>query len=185
MADETPTPQAGEGNPDGQTPPAAEPTTFDAEYVRQLRAEAARYRREAQDAKAKNASYEAEKLTEAERLQAQAKAAQEAMQAAVSELRQARAEAAIAKAAAKEGVNPVLLGKLVAVDFDDNGQPVNVETALAQVLKEYPQLKPQPASIAATNPGRVAKLSIEEIKRMTPAEVNARWQEVEAALAAK
>lgn len=131
--------------------------------------------------------YEQAQMTEAERMQAQAKAAQEAAQAAQAQLRQARAEAAIARAAATQGINPALLGRLVDVEFDDAGQPVNVDVAVAAVLKEYPQLKPAPvAPMAATNPGRVAaKLTMEDVQKMSPAEINARWGEVQAVMAGR
>jgi hypothetical protein len=55
---------------------------------------------------------------------------------------------------------------------------------VAAVLDAYPQLKPQAPTTGATNPGRVAKLTVEEIKKMTPEQVNARWSEVEAAMKA-
>ena len=66
MADETPNGQAPEGNEGGQAPP--EPKVFDEEYVKSLRAEAAKYRKEAQAAAAKVATFETERMTEAERL---------------------------------------------------------------------------------------------------------------------
>jgi hypothetical protein len=186
MADETPNGQAPAGNEVGQAPAGQDAEKFDAEYVKALRAEAAKYRTEANAAKAKVTQFEQAQLTEAQQLQAQAKAAQEAATAAQVELRQARAEAAIAKAAAGAGVNPALLGRLVMVEFDDAGQPTGVEAALAAVLKEYPQLKPaaQPG-MSATNPGRAIKLTLDEVRRMTPDQVNARWDEVQQVLAGK
>ncbi|GIK73814.1 MAG: hypothetical protein BroJett021_28020 [Chloroflexota bacterium] len=131
---------------------------------------------------AKLAEYEAQQMTEAQRLQAQAQAAQQQAQTAQQRLRQALAEAAIAKAAAKEGVNPELLARLVEPEFDDEGQPVNVEAAVQRVLNAYPQLKPQPV-VAATNPGRTSKLTMDDVRKMKPDEINARWAEVQAALA--
>jgi multidrug efflux pump subunit AcrA (membrane-fusion protein) len=134
---------------------------------------------------AKLAEYETQQMTETQRLQAQAQAAQTQAQAAQQQLRQALAEAAIAKAAAKEGVNPELLSKLVEPEFDADGRPVNVEAAITKVLAAYPQLKPAPVTVGATNPGRTSKLTIEDVKKMPEAEINARWAEVEAVMAGK
>lgn len=184
-----PTP-AGQVPPDLNTAPATpggqEPQTFSVDYVKELRAEAAKYRKEAQDAKAKVSAFETQQMSEAEKLQAQAKAAQEQAQAVRQELQQARAEVAISRAAAANGVDPRKLAKLVQVEFDDAGQPINVDQAVAAVLKEWPELKAQTttATASATNPARTAKLTVEAIKKMTPAEINERWEEVKAAMAA-
>lgn len=135
---------------------------------------------------AKVTQYEMERMTEAERMQAQAKAAQEAAAQAQAQLRQARADAAIARAAATQGINPALLGRLVDVEFDEAGQPVNVDAAVAAVVAAYPQLKPAPVQLATTNPGRAAaKLTMEDVQKMTPAEINARWGEVQAVMAGR
>jgi len=72
----------------------------------------------------------------------------------------------------------------VEPEYDAEGKPVNVGAAVAAVLEAYPQLKPQAQTGNATNPGRVAKLTVEEIKKMTPEQVNARWDEVQAAMKA-
>lgn len=135
---------------------------------------------------AKVTEYERAQMTEAERMQAQAKAAQEAAAQAQAQLRQARADAAIARAAATQGINPALLARLVDVEFDEAGQPANVDAAVAAVLKEYPQLKPAPVQLAATNPGRApAKLTMDDVSKMSPAEINARWGEVQAVMAGR
>lgn len=184
-----PTP-AGQAPPDLNTAPPAtggqEPQVFSADYVKELRAEAAKYRKAAQDAAAKVASFEAQQMSEAEKLQAAAKTAQEQAQAARNELQAARAEVAISRAAASLGVDPRKLAKLVTVEFDDAGQPVGVEKAVADVLAEWPELKPVGTVVTpgATNPQRAAKLTMEQIKKMTPAEINNRWDEVSAAMAA-
>lgn len=154
--------------------------------IEKLRKESARYRTEAKDLAAKVAGFEAERQTEGERLAAQAKAAQEAAAKAQAQLREARADAAIARVAAKEQVSPELLSKLVTVDFDDDGNPVNVEAAVAKAISDYPQIKPLPVTPGATNPGRAngTKLTIKDIERMTPDEINARWSDVQAAMKA-
>lgn len=179
--------QAPVGGEGGQAPTQSEPKTFDAEYVQQLRAEAARWRTEAQAAKAKATEYEQAQMTEAQRLAAQAATAQAAAEAAQAELRKARAEAAIAREAAKTGVDPALLTKLVhdAVEYDANGAPTNIDAAVAAAIQQWPHIKPAPAApaVGASNPGRAAKLTIEDVKRMSPEQVNARWDEVQVVLA--
>ena len=178
----------------GQVPPdlntaagkenSQEPSTFSADYVKELRAEAAKNRKEAQEAKAKIAAFEQQQMSEAEKLQAAAKSAQEQAQAAQAELRRAKADAALARVAAKEGVDPELLSKLVTVEFDDTGAPVGLEAAAAAVLSKYPQLKPVAATATtnATNPQRTAKLTLEQVRKMSPAEINSRWDEVQQVL---
>lgn len=171
-------PASGEG---GQAPAQSE--TFDAEYVKQLRAEAAKWRTEAQAAKVKVTEYEKAQMTEAEKLQAQAKAAQEAAEMAQAELRRAKAEAAVARAAGKVGVDPNLVLRLVDVEYDAQGQPVNVDKAVEAVLAAYPQLKPASVTLGATNPGRTSKLTMDDVKKMSPDELNRRWDEVQAVMA--
>lgn len=184
MADE----QAGglEPTPEAPQADAGQDQQFDAAYVKSLRAEAAKYRKEAQAAQAKVAEFQAQQMTETERLQAAAKAAQEQAQAAQVELRKARADAALAREAGKHGLDPGLLAKLVELEFDDSGTPTNVTGAVEAVFKTYPQLKPQAITQpGATNPGRLPpKLTMADIKRMTPDQINARWEEVSAVLEA-
>lgn len=133
--------------------------------------------------KAKLSGYETERMTESERLQAQTKAAQEAAATASQRLQQALADAAISRAAAAQGVDPELLSKLVTVELDDTGAPVGLEAAVAAVLNKYPQLKPTAPVPGATNPSRERKLTIADIQKMTPEQINARWGEVQAVLA--
>ncbi len=183
MADETPNGQAPEGNEVGQAPAGQQPTeTFDASYVKQLRQEAAKWRKEAQDAAAKVQTFEAAQMTEAQRLKAEADAARAQLAAAQADIKRARGESAIAREAVKHGVDPALLGKLVEVEFDADGTPINVDTAVQTVLNTYPQLKPQAATPGATNPGRKGALTMDAIKRMSPDEINARWDEVSAVM---
>lgn len=179
---ETTSPQAGEA--EATQVVAAQESESD--MVRKLRDEAARYRTQNRELTARVAAFEAERQTEAERLAAQAKTAQEAAAQALQELRAARADAAIAKVAAKLSVDAGLLGKLVAVDFDDAGLPVNVEAAAAKVMEDYPQLKLPASGTSVTNPGRSAgsRLTMADVRKMSEAEINARWDDVQAAMKA-
>ena len=137
--------------------------------------------------KTKLTEYEQSQMTEAQRLAAQAAQAQAAAEAAQAELRRARAEAAIAREAARTGVDPALLTKLVhdAVEYDVNGKPTNIDAAVAAALQQWPHLKPAPAApaVGASNPGRTSKLTMDDVKRMSPDQVNARWDEVQIVLA--
>lgn len=174
-----PTPEAGQA-------PAGQQTeqTFDAAYVKQLRQEAAKYRKEAQEAQAKVQNFEAAQMTESQRAKAEADAAKAAALAAQTELRKARGDVAIAREAVKHGVDPALLAKLVDLEFDDSGAPVNVDSAVVAVLNSYPQLKPAAPAPGATNPGRKSALTMDAIKRMSAEEINARWDEVSAVMEA-
>lgn len=175
-------PQAGEAGEGGQEP--TEPKVFDAEYVAKLRREAAAYRREAGELKARVSDFEAQRMSEAEKLQAQTKAAQEAAERAQAELRATRAQAALATAASKVGVDVELVGRLVDVEFDEEGKPVDIETALQSVLSKWPHLKPAAAVPAATNPSRKAQLTLSDVRKMSESEINSRWDEVQKVLAA-
>jgi hypothetical protein len=159
--------------------------TFDAQYVKQLRDEAASYRRKMKELETKVSGFEQAQMTEADKLKAQAAAAQAQAQAAQEALRQAKAEAAVARAAAKHGVDATLAARLVDVEFDEAGEPTGVEAAVAHLLDEYPHLKPAAGvTLGATNPQRKATLTMDEVRRMSPAQINERWTEVEAAMKA-
>ncbi len=180
MSDET---QSQVDSPEAPQVDAPE-TKFDAEYVKTLRKENAGYRTKLKDLETKVSQFEQAQMSESERLQKEAADAKAAAQAAAQMLREARKEAAIARAAATHGVAPDLLGRLVDVEFDDTGMPVNVDAAVSQVLSAYPQLKPAASVPNPTNPGRVQKLTLDEIRKMTPDQINARWDEVQAAMKA-
>lgn len=158
--------------------------TFDETYVKSLRKEAAQHRTEAQALKAKLAEYEQAQMTETERLRSQAEQAKAEAQAATERARKALADAAVSRAAAQHGIDPALLSRLVDVEYDADGAPINVESTVAAVLKQYPQLKPATATgVAATNPARVQKLTMDDIRRMSPDQINARWDEVSLVMA--
>jgi hypothetical protein len=68
MAQEAEAPEAQEAEETTTEVAVKETTTFDADYVKTLRAEAARHRKEAQEAKAKAAEYEERDKSELEKL---------------------------------------------------------------------------------------------------------------------
>lgn len=131
--------------------------TFDAEYVKSLRAEAAKHRKDAADTAAKLKAYEDAQLSEAEKLQKQAKDASDRATALEAELRQERGKAAVARAAAEANVPAALAERLITVEFDDAGQvKTDLKAAIAHLLKDYPQLATNAAAASGspTNPAR-------------------------------
>jgi len=74
------------GDAGGTDPQGTEPKTFDAEYVRQLRAEAAKHRKEAQEAKARAQEYEDAQKSELEKAQTKAQKLEAEKQAAEAKL---------------------------------------------------------------------------------------------------
>lgn len=132
-------------------------------------------------------------MTDLEKAQAATKALEAEREAARAEARQARAEVAISREAAKAGLPADFAIRLLRGDvtFDDNGQPVDVDKSVADLVKEYPQMvgggtgAATPTGGTAANPGRArtgATLTKADIEKMSSTEVNARWEEVQAVL---
>lgn len=165
--------------PEGQEPGGGKQETFDAAYVKQLRDEAASWRRKVKDLEGKVTNFEAEKMTEAEQLKARAETAAKEAEEARAALRKARAEAAISRAATKSGADPDLIAGLVQVDFDDDGNPKGVDAAITDLLTKYPYLKANAVSLSSTNPQRKPTLTRADVERMTPQQINERWDEVQ------
>lgn len=162
------------------------PEVFGREYVEQLRKEAAGYRVRMKELESKVDAFEKEKLGDRERLQAELDAAKKEREALDGALRQERARVAIVQAAAKHGIAPELAERLVDVEFDADGAPVGVDEALKKLAATYPHLVQPGGGSAPTNPqkSKATMLTAEEIKRMSPEEINRRWDEVSAALSA-
>jgi hypothetical protein len=68
------------------------------------------------------------------------------------------------------------------LDDDDSDDDVTAERALKRLAREKPYLVDTRRSTGAPVGGEGSTLSMEEIKRMTPDEVNARWEEVQQAM---
>jgi hypothetical protein len=100
-----------------------------------------------------------------------AQALQIAVQAAAQKLGIVDAEVALA-----------LIGS--GIEYDEKGVPQGVEAKLAELVKAKPFLKAQP-NTSPTNPprGGASALSLDAIKNMTVEEINANWDQVQAALA--
>lgn len=147
---------------DAGTQPAqdagAKPETFSAEYVQELRREAAKHRTEASKLAAELKTHQDAQLSELEKAQKRAEELATAHEQATSALRLERAQNAILQAAAEIGVKPALAVKLLTPDvqFDDDGKPVGVKDALAALVKDNPELaatRTQAPTTTAGNPG--------------------------------
>lgn len=95
---------------------------------------------------------------------------QEALEAAQAEVQAARLEAARARVAAKFGLPEALATRL-------RGE---TETALETDARELSRYAPRRASPA--NPVGEPPLTPDELRRMSPTEINRRWEEVRRAL---
>ena len=114
------------------------------------------------------AAFEKEKQTWEQQRQDQA--LQIAVQAASAKLGIVDAEVALA----------LIRG---TIEFDNDGKPQGVEAALTKLVADKPYLKAG-TSTSPTNPPRQgATLTKADIEKMTPAQVNANWEEISKALA--
>lgn len=163
--------------------------TFAAEYVKQLRAENAKYRTERNALQEKVKTFEQEKLTKEEQAAQRLKELEERESAFISRMRGAELRAAVAGAANGLKISSVDAAmKLLdagMITFDEENHPVGVEAALGQLVKQYPFLVTAPPSSGdKTNPerGRQSALTLDDVKKMTPNEINSRWDEVSAVI---
>ena len=145
---ETPAPEANQpiapeakstSTPEGQ-PTGPEPKTFDEDYVKQLRKEAAENRKRANEAEARNKAFEEEKLSEQEKAQKRAEEAEQRAVAADAKLRQANLLVALSKN--DDLADAQAAAKLIeGIEYDDDGQPTNLEDRVKAALESYPVLK--------------------------------------------
>lgn len=131
---------------------------FDAEYVKKLRAEAAEYRRRLRELEQVVKQHEESKLSETERLQKRL-AELEREQAAWQRERQERTlKYETMLAASRLGiVDPEAAYRLLdlaKLEFDEDGNPRNLDKALQELLKAKPYLAGHAAAVAGspTNP---------------------------------
>jgi len=177
---------------------------FSAEYVEKLRREAAAHRVSA-----------AEALKQSAELSEQLKKYQEFMPQQVDDLtKQVETLTTVAQKTAVDAQDAnlryavaVAAQQLGIVDPDaavqlmdrqaivwDGGIPGNVTELLTTLLERKPYLKAQPSlpivpNTGPTNPGAgtrpSAALTLDDVKKMSAAEINARWAEVSAVLAGR
>ncbi len=162
---QTPTPISGQEpqtTPEAQSAEGKQPETFPAEYVRQLRAEAASNRKRAAELEAKVKADEESKLGESEKLTRRLAELEKSLTEAQTRHTERVTRYEIMLAAQKLGiVDPDAAYKLLepgAITYDDNGQPQNVEKALRELAAKRPFLVgSNPTS--PTNPGRSGAIS--------------------------
>ena len=177
-----------------------EEKVFDAQYVSKLRDEAAKYRTRLREAEQRLATLEAaakksqEQPGDADEMAALRKKMEELRQEEArwnTERRDYELRFAVATAAPKRALDAQLAVRLLdkeAVEFDDAGKPVNIEALLDELIEQYPYLAVHRGGAGTTNPakpGNGAKLTREAIERMSPEEINRRWDEVSAVLSGK
>jgi len=143
---------------DGQEPDASK--TFDAEYVKKLRAEAAANRKKASQLEAELKKHQDAQLSEIEKAKKAAAETAARLEATEAALRAERVGREVERAAVKLNLDPELAGRLVSADMlefdDETGMPTNTEKVLQGLLKKWPNLvkgQVQPANINA-NDGR-------------------------------
>lgn len=184
-----------------QTPPADAGRTFDAKYVEQLRQEAAGHRTKAtglqgevDTLKAEVTKYKEFMPTQVAELETKITALTEVATKSAADAQNANLKYAVAVEAQAQGcVDPeaalALLDKSKVVW--ETGTPKNVSVLLTELLTAKPYLKASPSTpvipnAGPTNPGAAhgsPPLTLDDVKKMKPAEINSRWAEVSAVMA--
>lgn len=123
-----------------QDPPKGEPKTFDEDYVKSLRAEAAKHRKEAADAKAKAAELENAQLSETERLKKEAETGRQLAETATGKLRTANLRDALAEKGFAGAQAKAVARLLSGVEYDDDDEPKNLDARLKAAAEEYGEI---------------------------------------------
>lgn len=188
MTDEIKTQAVNEGAAqeaaNSETQAVEEQERFDADYVRKLRAEAAEYRKRLRELEGKVKADEEAKMTEQEKLQKRL-AELERKETEYQQTLQARTlEYEVKLHAAQLGIVDAeaayKLVDLAEIEFDENGKPINIDNVLRDLISKKSWLVAGARS-SPTNPAR-SRLTIDDIKRMSEAEINKRWDEVKQVL---
>lgn len=132
-----------------------EAKTFDAEYVKKLRAENAKYRTEAKELA--NKAKQFDDLQESQKTELQK--AQEAAQRAEQELQTARTEALRVKVAAAKGLPASIADRLHGTTEEE--MQADADLMLAEIEKQY--VAKQGASREATGAGVTGKPAIDNL----------------------
>jgi hypothetical protein len=192
---------AGKGNQD----PGKAPKTFDEEYVKKLRAEAASYRTKASELEAKSKEerqtliqqlfsafgIEADPNKEFEKQLQEARAkAQEVEQRANDRLVRAEVKSIAAEMGLVDADAALALMDKSGVKIAEDGSVEGVKEALDALVAAKPYLKQQsaPANIGGgTNPANQSSdgkfYTRAEIERMTPEQINANWDKIQEQMA--
>lgn len=171
--------------------PPAPPAPKDDGDIHALRTKAGRLEKEVERLRKAEEERQNASLSEVERLKKELAAKDAAIEAAAAQAKAGRLSGASLAAAARLGfADPEDAQRFLdadAVEWDDAGSPKNVGTLLEAVLKAKPYLKAsftQPPDLGQGNRGGSSvPLTLAQIDKMSPAEINARWDEVQKVLA--
>lgn len=175
--------------PAGDQPPADTPPT-DRE-LHALRTKAGRLERELEALRKADEDRKNADLSEVDRLKKELAARDAAIEAAATQAKAGRLAGASLAAAARLGfADPEDAQRFLdadAVEWDDSGAPKNVQALLEAVLKAKPYLKAsftQTPDLGQGNRGGSSiPLTRDAIAKMSPGEINARWDEVQKVMA--
>ena len=185
----------GQSQADNQTQSGADTKTddkaetFDRAYVEKLRTESAGYRTKLHTVEGELQKFKDSQLSEIDRAKREATDASAKATQLEAELKQSRVMADVAlHSVGLKIVDADAAYKLMdvsAVEFDTDGKPKNVKTLLNHLIKEKTFLLGSTVTTKPNNPGRDgAGLTLDQIKKMTPAEIIANKEAVDAVLAA-
>lgn len=138
------------------SPVQATEERFDAEYVKKLRAEAAEYRKRLRELEQTVKQHEEAKLSETERLQKRLAELEREQLSWQRERQEHTLKYETMLTASRLGiVDPEAAYRLIdlaALEFDEDGKPVNLEQALKDLLKAKPYLAGQQQTVTAGSP---------------------------------
>ena len=152
-----------------------------------VRKEAAKWRTEHKKAADALEAAAKEKMTEEEKRTAEVAKKERELADRETAAQERLLTAAIKEAAAAAGVAPArlaLMPRLIdrsEVEFDDAGEPTNVAALVKSLLDAYPEFKAAASGSGSADGGSRGKsgLTREQIEKMTPAEINSRWAEIQ------
>lgn len=187
-----PPPAAGGSTPPaGDTPPTDTPSVPDVATLQKeltaARKEAAAFRTKLKHFEDKDAAAKQAQMSEAEKLQAQLADLQRAVEERDQRLKEADLRDAVKGSANRLGfadpADALAMLDRDAIEYSDDGRPRNLDHLLGEILRSKPYLKAsftQPPDLGQGARGKAGvPLTRDAIAKMTPAEINARWDEVQ------
>ncbi len=152
---------------------------------------AKQYAKELESLRGQLKQHEEAKLSETERLRQRVAELQGESKAKAITIQEKVTKYSVMLAAQKLGiVDPEAAYKLLDpsdIEYDDDGEPKNIEKLLRSMLEKRPYLAGGTGGSGnPTNPGgnKGSKLTMADIRKMTPEQINARWAEVQEAMKA-
>lgn len=188
VADPAPADPPAAGDPPADPPKAGAPdiSTIQKELA-EARREAAKHRTDLKRFQDAEEARQTASLSEVDRLKKELADSKAAAETAAAQAKAGRLSGASLAAAARLGfADPEDAQRFLdadKVDWSDDGAPTNVQALLEAVLNAKPYLKAsftQPPDLGQGARGRAGiPLTRDAIAKMTPAEINARWDEVQ------